>query len=67
MRELSAEPSRLWSAKRRIFASCRICSTNRSLRTPRYSGKMVSFPALNKPKGLKAVDEHLLTRSYITG
>ena len=29
--------------------------------------KMVSFPALNKADGLKAVDEHLLTRSYITG
>ncbi len=31
------------------------------------SSEMVSFPALNKAEGLKAVDEHLLTRSYITG
>ncbi|CAK0779795.1 hypothetical protein CVIRNUC_004854 [Coccomyxa viridis] len=28
---------------------------------------MVNFPALNKSDGLKALDEHLLTRSYITG
>ena len=28
---------------------------------------MVNFPALNKPDGLKSLDEHLLTRSYITG
>jgi hypothetical protein len=28
---------------------------------------MASFPDLAKPDGLKALDEYLLTRSYITG
>lgn len=31
------------------------------------NARMVSFPALNGPDGLKALNDHLLTRSYVVG
>ena len=58
----------LWPAKRRIFATAE-CVLGLLLHPDQVQScsTMVNFPALNESDGLKALDEHLLTRSYITG